>query len=439
MSSFHFRRWREFASDRRGSTAVILALSIVPVAGTIGLSVDLGQAYRARVHLQGAADAAALSGAIQYRMTSNAAAAIAAANAAFAANAAHISGATAVSTVDAATKKVSVTGTVDVTTSFIKLVSPSRSSTTVNAYSDALVQSGGLAKNLEVSVMLDVTISMSQSSGSPGLTKVQAMTNAAKNLVDTVVQTSQTPYKSRVALAPFSAAVNVGSYFQTVTGAAPTGSWTSVVERAGAHNASDDAPSGAPFPSYLAMKSGARSPISFIAYMEKTRTYNTPSGAVVTPLSSDKANLKSILSAYTTDGTTAGHIGTAWAWYMLSPAWTSVWTGAAAPAPFSDTVSKVVVLMSDFDYNVYYQGGVGDMNAQAQAVCDAMKAAGVTVYTIGFQVDHSKPASVSLFNNCATDASKSIEAQNGVELIAAFDAVATTVVASVSSSVRLAR
>jgi hypothetical protein len=280
---------------------------------------------------------------------------------------------------------------------------------------------------------------MGQSSGTTGMTKLAAMQTAAKNLIDTVVQSNQTPYASRVALVPYSSAVNVGSYFTTVTGTAPSGSWKSVVERAGAYNATEDPPSSAHFPSYKNMKANAKGPSPQIVSFVKNSSSNTPSVGTIQPLSTNKAALKSSIDAYTTDGATAGEIGTAWAWYMLSPNWGSVWTGSATPLLYTDNVSKVAVLMSDFDYNTYYQGGVGDMNSQAATLCSNMKLAGVTIYTIGFQVDHSQANAVSLFTGCASDSSKAIEAQNGAQLISAFQTVADTVVANASSSVRLAR
>ncbi len=413
-----------------------MALSIVPIGGTVGLSVDLGRAYLAKSLLQEAVDAAALAGARQYHTTNSAASANAAARSVFDANAsARLSGAAPVIAMNTSTKTMSVSATYDVNTSFIRIVAPTRNATTVKATADAVIQNTGLAKNLEVSVMLDVSVSMGQSSGSPGLTKLQAMQSAAKNLIDTVVQTSQTPYASRVALAPYSSAVNVGGYFNAVTGTAPVGAWKSVVERAGAFNATQDPPSTNFFPSFKNMQSSVKG--QYVSYVKGLS--NSPLTATIQPLSTNKTALKSSIDAFTTDGTTAGQIGTAWSWYLLSPNWSGVFTGASAPAAYSSDVSKVVVLMSDFDYNTYYQSGVGDMNAQAAALCANMKAAGVTVYTIGFQVDHNLANSVSLFQGCASDATKAIEATNGTELIAAFQNVADTVVANVSSSIRLAR
>ena len=46
---------------------------------------------------------------------------------------------------------------------------------------------------------------------------------------------------------------------------------------------------------------------------------------------------------------------------------------------------KAVVLMTDGEYNTQYS--VNDSKVQALALCANMKAAGVTVYTVGFGFD----------------------------------------------------
>ena len=54
-------------------------------------------------------------------------------------------------------------------------------------------------------------------------------------------------------------------------------------------------------------------------------------------------------------GGTAGHIGTAWAWYTLSPNWSSLWPSAASPSPTARrTCDKIAILMTDGEYNTEY-------------------------------------------------------------------------------------
>ena len=54
---------RNFAKDRRGATAVIVALAVVPIIGLMGFSIDVGNALRVQHALQASTDAAALAGA----------------------------------------------------------------------------------------------------------------------------------------------------------------------------------------------------------------------------------------------------------------------------------------------------------------------------------------------------------------------------------------
>src|SRR5262249_34890230 len=68
--------------------------------------------------------------------------------------------------------------------------------------------------NLEVALALDIT-------GSMAGTRIADLKIAAKDLIDLVVQDSQSPTYSKVALIPYSNAVNVGSYASDVRGAIP--------------------------------------------------------------------------------------------------------------------------------------------------------------------------------------------------------------------------
>ena len=56
----------------------------------------------------------------------------------------------------------------------------------------------------------------------------------------------------------------------------------------------------------------------------------------VQPLSTDKTMLKRRVDKLVTSGSTAGHLGTAWAWYLLSPKWGYLFPAASAPGPYSD-------------------------------------------------------------------------------------------------------
>src|SRR6185295_9143626 len=117
--------------------------------------------------------------------------------------------------------------------------------------------------------------------------------------------------KVRIALAPFAAGVNAGSYAKA---AADNRSKDGCVfERDGSEQATDTAP-----------VAGAYLKIAGDPGVSNARN-NCPTGAAVVPLTDSSDQLRTAISKMKTGGSTAGHLGTAWAWYMLSPAWNAIW------------------------------------------------------------------------------------------------------------------
>src|SRR5436190_24330791 len=58
------RQTMRFMRDRRGATAIMFALSAIPLIGLAGLGTEAGTWYAVKRHAQNAADASALAGAI---------------------------------------------------------------------------------------------------------------------------------------------------------------------------------------------------------------------------------------------------------------------------------------------------------------------------------------------------------------------------------------
>ena len=143
-------------------------------------------------------------------------------------------------------------------------------------------------------------------------------------------------------------------------------------------------------------------------------------------------------------GSTAGHIGLAWGWYMVSPNFGYVWTDASSrPAAYgTDELLKVVVLMTDGEFNTGYCKGVLANNSgysdnnnqincnaendtsinQARALCTNMKAQKVIIYTVGFRIS-SGSAAASLLTHCATDSDHEYLPASGTDLQDAFRAI----------------
>lgn len=101
----------------------------------------------------------------------------------------------------------------------------------------------------------------------------------------------------------------------------------------------------------------------------------------VIPLTGERSTIEAFFTNAKIGGATPGHLGTAWAWYLISPLWNSVFNTTAAEYNDEGT-KKVAILMTDGEYNIHYADA--SARTQALALCTAMKNAGVTIYTIGF-------------------------------------------------------
>jgi Flp pilus assembly protein TadG len=166
----------------------------------------------------------------------------------------------------------------------------------------------------------------------------------------------------------------------------------------------------------------------------------------IVPLSTDKAYLKAQIDLFNAEGTTAGQIGFAWAWYMISPNFAYLFPSSSQAAAYNaPNTLKIAVLMTDGEFNTAYCNGVlsedsgagsssdrincnatnGSAASQAPNVCTAIKSAGVEVYTVGFQL--SVQSAIDMLSACATDDAHAFVADNGSELAAAFDSIATDI------------
>lgn len=175
------------------------------------------------------------------------------------------------------------------------------------------------------------------------------------------------------------------------------------------------------------------------------RNYPDPDGdcmdSTVQPLSSRISQIKADIDDLSVSGSTAGQIGIAWGWYMVSPNFGSLWPSSAGAAYNTAETLKAVIIMTDGEFNAPYCNGVmargynassaesnncapdnGEPYAQSRALCDAMKAQGIVVYTVGFQIGNSGNAR-ALLQYCASTSSGFYDAGSGNELSEAFNAI----------------
>ncbi|WP_181701287.1 vWA domain-containing protein [Chthonobacter albigriseus] len=396
-----------FRSDARGSMASLFAIASAGVFLTVGASVDFGQSLKIQATMTGAADAASLVAAkLVASGETNTATIKKAARDAYDANfLIETNRGFKTETFDAVpdftTNAVKVTAGGTMPTAFMGLAGIK--TLPINIASTSQID----GSVIEISMMLDLTGSMEEITADKKGKKITVLEAAAKDLVKTLLPATGKPTQDvRISLAPFSAGVNAGSLAAKVSGGK---SASCVLERASGTTATDASPIASPF------KKGSGCP---------TRA--------VMPLTDDRAALLTRLDKLTTGGTTAGHLGTAWAFGLLSPVWSDVLVGSE-PASYGDKdVKKIAILMTDGLYNTW--GGtmsganVAKSMAEAVATCTAMKSAGITVYAVGFELADADAKKT--LKDCASvegGAPLFFDAKNGAELLAAYKAIANQI------------
>lgn len=403
---------RAFLRDDRGAVAIVLAFLIVTLGTFVGGAVDFARFYQMKSAYRDAIDVAALAAARVKQTGGDDEAATAAANSYLnqVKNRFPAEGSAKVRMKDDG-RTVEITITLKMRTHFLRLirmdVMPLEMTTTAQY---------GVGPDVELSMMLDTTGSMSGA-------KLEALKAAVEDLIDIVVRDDRGGAKGRVALAPFSNAVRLKSkHFRTATG--KKGGKGCVAERGGADAYTDAGP--APGRQLAALEDVAP-------------TVKCDNGGEIFPLTDKKSELKKMVRTMSSGGATAGHIGIAWAWYLLSPEWSKLYDSdddgsddesSSRPASYSDLtksstgvpkVRKIAVLMTDGEFNTQYIGP--DSTTQARQICTEMKKTGIEVFTVGFDVG-SNPKVVDTLRKCSTGDANFYNVTDGDALKRAFRDIA---------------
>lgn len=334
-------------------------------------------------------------------------------------------------------KTVSATATVDLAMLFPVFQSGDTQHIEVNSaavYSD---------KRIEVVMMLDVTGSMKGQ-------KLSDLKLAASNAVDTFFS-MQDKKKSRIrmAMVPYSTSVNAGTL-------APGAVF---VERSLSDRKEAPGNMAPRLASHVAAKnscaterkgryaiSDAGPDVSMVNrdfWLKEEAGATCPSVAVMS-LTTDGDSIKDKIGSFKAAGTTAGHIGIQWSWYMLSSKWNSVLPHKSKPSAYKVKNSgKIAILMTDGLFNVEYSGASNPSDVfvdhpgsaparrsknTAKALCAAMKEEGIEIFTIGF---HLKEEAKDALRACASPDRASIthfyDTASGGDLDAAFQEIARNV------------
>ena len=142
-------------------------------------------------------------------------------------------------------------------------------------------------------------------------------------------------------------------------------------------------------------------------------------------LTNKRNDLINHINSLRAGGGTAGHLGVAWSWYLVSEHWGDVFTGASAPLSYSEPDStKVVILMTDGAFNAEIFPEQGRSNAQARNLCDNMKASGVKVYAVALSAPSSGR---DVLSYCASGPEFYFEPDSAAELTDAYRKIATSI------------
>jgi Flp pilus assembly protein TadG len=409
-----------FLADERGATAIVFAVSCSILFGAVSLAIDTSRAMTVSTRVSSALDAAALAGAKLLADDASTDAQVRERTETYFQSAMNHMGVGSVTlsnfavNIDRGDKKVNVQVDAKMRTILGGVIGINQ----VVMHKESLVVFD--EKQVEVAMAFDLSGSMCNPSCSG---RLDALKTAAKDAIDMLMENRGGGHsRNRIALVPWSASVNAGSMATSASGMSSFDDC--VIERSGPDRFADSAPS----------YSGEIGRVPNAAY----GYYSCPS-ASITPLMGPekKSDLKSAIDSYTANGWTAGHIGAAWAWYMISPSWGHMVPGYSKPKDYRDPkVIKSVVLMSDGQFNTSYMTGepsaarepvmTTEGYSALQTMCTAMKERDIVVYTVAF----APPDPVELarvrteFKACATSDMHYYEAHDGVELNFSFRKIA---------------
>lgn len=142
-------------------------------------------------------------------------------------------------------------------------------------------------------------------------------------------------------------------------------------------------------------------------------------------LTNDRTTLNNYVNSLTAGGWTAGHLGIAWTWYLVSEEWNTIFTGDAAPLDYTEPDSaKIVILMTDGAFNTEIFPGQGSSDDQARDICDNIKLKDVKVYSVALNAPNSGKA---VLEYCATGSGYYFEPETGAELKDAYRQIAVSI------------
>jgi Flp pilus assembly protein TadG len=412
---------RRFARDARANTAIIFAISAVPMMLVVGAAYDFSRAATLEGRLQASLDAGALAAAASADLSDgerkDLARAVFKEN--FAAKAGKDVDAEPKVTIDS--DKVTMSVSLDYPTSFMRIAGIT--SMMVDGEVEVAIPDN---KKAEIALVLDYSGSMTETSG--GKVKYVAMREAAIKLVDDLTQDGKSD-KVKFGLVPFSHHVYASLPGEHVLGGTAGKTWSGCTQdRKYPYNLTDATPLAGNDDTKWGQKNAAvHASAGCEGYL--------PRNLVVKPISDDHAAVKRQLRIMKPYQWTHIALGFEFGWHLLSP---NAPFGGTVPYNDKETM-KVLVLLTDgrqtepaFGPGSIRNVAQGEKNLET--LCANAKAKGVTVITVAFDLRHQ--ATENRLRDCSSDPAKFFFiAEDDDQLAAAFDQIK----AQLASAIHIAK
>ena len=180
----------------------------------------------------------------------------------------------------------------------------------------------------------------------------------------------------------------------------------------------------------------------------------TPNTNSIVNLTNSKTNLNAAIDGLQAVTSTGGVLGTAFAWYMLSPNWNSAISNNAQSYSKmtvgnngnNKPLRKFAILMTDGAYNsARGQAGyqtTSELKSAAINMCSAMKAKGIEIYTVGYALNTlpvaEQSSATSTLQACGSDLAHFYQSFNASQLQSDFKTIASQI-AGIGDGIRLTK
>ena len=453
---------RRFRMDPKGAAAVIFAVALLPIGLAVGAAVDYASAMRMRTTLTSSLDSAALSVAVAQASGQN----VNLANAAL--TQAVQKALVAALGPFAASANVVVTASVDgsgalaadaritVPTRLMALIGINNMS--VNATTRVSLPLGPV----EVAMVLDTTGSMAGA-------KIAALQTAATNLTNTLFSIPNATTNVKVAVVPFTDYINIGLADRNASWLTGALDYTTPASGSCVDYPNYVCTGGYSTVNTTCVNDGISSPCSWQScdgYTQQgtyqwcpspvTHTWYGCVGSRMYPadvganadradasnpvpalldygcttqmqrLTNNQTSVQTAINNLSAYGETYIAPALLWGWRALSP-----YTPYADGAAYGGRTRKYIVLMTD-GFNTHspnYPDHEGmdttTANSLTAQTCTQIKAKGITIFTVAFQV--SDVTIRSILQNCATSASGYYDSASAADLQSAFQSIGAAI------------